>query len=791
LVRKLIVGWGMDEHTLHVLGFFKVLDLLTEGAQSPQGADVCRSLRPARDAASALLALRELEELARAEPVLGPPPLAGIQRVESFLEQARVPGTALDIEALLAVRDTVAGCQRLLDYLEDAASEGPLLGGYAGRMTPLLELIDRFERTFGPRGEVLDAASPRLAVLRSEMKRVREKVLKILGAVLRSHDLEPAVQDEFITNRQGRYVIPLRTDFRGYIQGIVHDRSRTGATFFVEPLETVELNNHLIDLKDEEQEEIRRILVELTRTVGSEAARILENLAVAAHVDALSARLRLARRMRAVQPELLPEPMLDLRGARHPLLALPAGAAVVPIDLRLGGATRLLLITGANAGGKTVALKTAGLLVAMAQAGFFIPAEEGSRIGWFDELFADIGDEQDIERNLSTFSAHIAHLRDILERADRDCLVLLDELGTGTDPTEGGALAMAMLEELLGSGASIVATTHLTGLKGFVFSREGGQNAAVAFDPATGKPLYRLEYGRTGSSNAFDVAERLGFPKQVLDRARAFALPGSDAAAEILQGIDRARAEALRAAQEAEALRAQWEARLAEQKALLEEVRRERDAARTEARRESRELLERLRGELASVIRAFAQREGTQQQAEEALRRAEEELSASFRAELPENRVRGLEAAAAVPGANVLVSSLEKEGVIEAVDPGSERAAVRVGGLRVTVPLRELSPAHRPQRAGTRRSETSVRVVADRGAPEVLVVGFSVEDALARVDKALDDALLRGAAGFRIIHGRGTGTLRKAIRKHLSADPHVSSVRSDEGDEAATWVELA
>lgn len=777
----------MDAHTLEVLDFPRIRELLAEGARSPQGADLCRRLAPAGRREAAERAMAELQALVDLEPSAGLPPTGGLERIEDLLERARVEGVCLDVESLIAVRDTVGGCHRVFEYLEDARAEGSLLGEHAERMAALYDLEDRFGRTLGPRGEVLDSASARLQQIRADLKRVRERVLRTLQAVLRDADLEPAVQDDFVTVRGDRYVVPLRTDFRGFLDGIIHDRSRTGATFFVEPLQAVELNNQLSLLREEEEEEIRRILLELTRWVGFEAARIRQNLAVAAEMDALAARCLLARRLRATRPEFTDAAELRLLGARHPLLEIQDGVDVVPVDLLLGEGARLLLVTGANAGGKTVALKTAGLLVLMARAGLFVPAAEGSRIGWFRDLFADIGDEQDIDRNLSTFSAHVVHLRDILDAAGPGALVLLDELGTGTDPDEGAALAQAVLDALRERGAVVAATTHLASLKAFVYARPGAQNAAVAFDPGTGRPLFRLVYGHAGASNALDVAARLGLPEAVMARARAYATAGGDAAGELLRGIEEAREAARRAAEEADALRRTWEARLAEQEALTREARRERDAARAEGRAACREVLDAARGELREAIAAFARREATQQAAEQALGRAERQLEEALRPEAPpEPPAERLEHPEV--GARVRVESVGKEGVVEAVDPESGRATVRVGTLRLKVALAELL---RP-RAGTVKEPRAggVRVQAERGLPDVVVVGCTVEEALARVDKALDRALLAGVDGFRVVHGRGTGTLRRAVREHLRAQPPVREVSAPEGDEALTWVDL-
>jgi DNA mismatch repair protein MutS2 len=775
----------MDRHTATVLDFPRIQTLLAEGARSPQGAELCRGLEPLPTLEATHRALDELEALIALEPILGPPPTGGLQRVEESLEAARKEGACLEREAVLELRDTVVVCHRVLDYLEDAAAEGSDLGAYAGRIQPLYGLADRFARTFGPRGEILDGASAALQCLRDDLKRLRVRILKVLETVLRDSQVEPAVQDEFVTVRGDRYVIPLRTDFRGYLEGIVHDRSRSGATFFVEPMEVVELNNQLGLVREEEQAEIRNILLELTAWLGREASTLRANIAVVAHLDALGARLVLARKLGAERPQLIAEPLVDLRGARHPLLQSQLGGDVVPVDLHLGQDSRLLLITGANSGGKTVSLKTAGLLVLMARSGLFIPAAEGSRVGWFDTLGADIGDEQNIDRQLSTFTAHATHLRDILQRAGKGSLVLLDELGTGTDPQEGVGLAMAVLETLLDQGAIVIGTTHLAGLKAFAYARPDGQNAAVAFDPDTGRPLYRLIYGRAGTSNALKVAEQLGMPRNVLTKARAYAAGGDEPVSRVLSELEDAKDAAIRAAEESETLRQELEALVAKQQVLVAEARQERDAARADARREALAVIAEARNGLRQTIRAFARRRASQQEAEEDIRRAELTVDQALRRETPTAKTPPPENLS--PGARVGVTSLRRDGVVEAFDDNGRKVVVRVGTLRVTVPVQDLG---RAERAGVNSPRASpVRVEAERVAPDVVVVGCTVDEALARVDKALDRALLAGVEGFRVVHGRGTGTLRRAVREHLVEVPQVRGVRPV-GNDVATWVEV-
>ena len=779
----------MNHHAGEVLEFPRVLSLLAEGAETPQGRAWCLALAPLPPPEAAREVLDEVAALGQLEPELGLPPTGGMQAVEALLDEARVDGSCLEVAALLAVRDTVAACQRVYEYLEEAQAEGSPLGQqYLAQMQPQHELLDRFERTFGPRGEVLDGASPELRSLRARLRQQRAHILRTLEGLLRDRNLASAVQEEFVTQRgTERYVVPLRTDFRGHLDGIVHDRSRSGATFFVEPLEVVGLNNELGSLQEEEAAEIRRLLRALSRWLGAESSVLRGNMKVTAHCDVLRARWLLARRLDAVPPRIAADPVLELCGARHPLLQVQQPEQVVPVDLVLGGAERLLVVTGANAGGKTVALKTAGLTVLMAQAGLYVPAEPDSVVGWFDGVFADIGDEQDIDRQLSTFSAHVVHLREILERSGERCLVLLDELGTGTDPREGVGLAMAVLDELLEQGAVVLATTHLAGLKAYAYSRPQAQNVAVAFDPASGRPLFRLVYGQAGASNALDVAERLGLPAQVVARARRFATGEGEETATLLRELERAREEAVGAAAAAEQVRSDWQRRVEEQRTLLDEARVERDAARREARRDADLVVREARQEFREVVARFARREMSQQDAEVALERGAAQLGDALEPEQPAVALVPLERVA--PGDVVHVSSVGKRGLVEELEQGGRRVAVRVGSVRLWVPCDELSAAPGDGAAPTGLRTARVSVQAERGHPDVVVVGCTVEDALGQVDKALNRALLAGAEGFRVVHGRGTGVLRRRLREHLGVEPQVRSWHPNQGD-AATWVDI-
>jgi DNA mismatch repair protein MutS2 len=779
----------LDRHAARVLDYLRILEVLAGEARTPQGGDLLRTLSTASAPAEARERLAESEAFSSLVETLGWPPVEGMERVDAHLDRAAVAGACLDAEALLAVRDAVVVSARVVEYLEDAGKESSPLGAWAEGQTPLYGLEESFARTFGPRGEILDSASPALARIRAEIKELRGKVLKILQRVLRDTEYEHVVQDDFITQRSNRYVIPLRTDFRGYLNGIVHDHSNSGQTVFVEPMEVVETNNRVNEVMEEEYAEIRRILTALTAAVGAAGPSLRAQIALVARVDALSSKVRFARKLRCVSPEIADEPVLEVKGARHPFLELREGAKVVPIRLYLPEGTNLLLITGANAGGKTVALKTAGLLVLMAHSGLFIPAEEGAKVGWFPEVLADIGDEQDLDKDLSTFSAHMARLKDIFDLSGEGSLVLLDELGTGTDPTQGAALSVAVLEELRRTGARVMATTHLDGLKAYAYGCKDALNAAVAFDPKTGTPLYNLLYGQAGSSNALDVAERMGLPQRVLDRARSISGDSGEGTAKLLREIEEARDEARLERERNAELNRSLERELRSQKELTEEARKERRSAMADARGEAMALIRKMREDLNRVVRELAEEKIKQKDAQSALEEASEKAERRFPKPKPE------EAGVKPPkeiieGAKVFVKSLGKNGIIEGKVSGG-KVRVAVGPMKLFVPVEDLgAPSGEKKQAKVSLPSAGVKVTAEKGDPDVVLIGMTVEDALEAFDKALNKALVSGIDRFRVVHGHGTGALRKAIREKIAATPRVRRAENEENNEAVTWIEI-
>jgi DNA mismatch repair protein MutS2 len=676
----------------------------------------------------------------------------------------------------------------------------------------LLELADAFlsdhpglaediQEAISESGEVLDAASPALGRIRAELRGAHDRLVTRLREIMSAPPFRDVVQDPVVTQRNGRYVIPIRAEARGQVPGIVHDQSASGATLFVEPLAVVDMANRWRTLILEEEREIERILRALSQEVGEQAAALASSVEGLAQIDLARASAGLAAQQRATQPRLvgLPRPagqtVLKLVKARHPLLV----GNVVPISLELGDDFDILLITGPNTGGKTVALKTAGLLSLMAQAGLFVPADEGSVVAVFERVQADIGDEQSLQQSLSTFSSHISRIVRMLRDADSCSLILLDELGAGTDPQEGAAIARALLDFLRERGAYVVATTHYPELKSYAEATPRVQNASVEFDIQTLSPTYRLMIGTPGRSNALAIAERLGMPREVLDTALTYVSPQARETEALLDEIAReravaedARARALKEAAEAATLKVRARALLREAEKKHRDVW---EHAQSEAEEELADLrrdAHRLRLQLQSA-RERGQPEPAREAIESALTMPT--FVAPPAPVVPEPEPEPAAVAVVRPGAEVLVPRLGLPGRVLAIR--DDTVELEVLGRRVHMPIRELEGAMRPTSAERRAAQPerlpTVAVASPRGeVPYQLDLrGLRRDEALERLEQYLEDASLIGMSEARIVHGKGTGAIRQAVRETLRRSQYVSRFAPEpdaSGGDGATQV---
>ena len=787
----------MDEHTLRVLEFGKVLDLLAAETAFSIGRELALMVRPAAGYAAAFELQAHTGELRMLDQMGIDIPFAGARDIRPLIHSAAI-GQALEPAALAEAAQMLRTAWRARGVIEKLRPRIPRLAAIAGTITDFRRFSDAVDEAITPRGEVADSASEVLAATRRELHQAESRLEQRAQAALADALRRGIAQEGLLTERNGRKVIPIKSDYRGQIQGIVHDVSSSGATVFLEPMGVVDAGNQVRELQLAEEREVRRVLQRLSAILGESEDPAMATTMALGELDLLSAKARLGRRLKAALPPpddvdswFKPAGETRIVRGRHPLLR----GDVVPTDLSVGGAYDGVLITGPNTGGKTVALKTLGLLTLMAQAGIPIPCDEGSRFVCYERIYADIGDEQSIEQSLSTFSSHMRNVIAILAKAAPGTLVLLDELGAGTDPTEGAALARAILETLLERGCTIVATTHHGELKAFAHINPRLRNASVEFDLETLSPTYHLSVGLPGQSNALAIAKRLGLEAGVIERAEAHLAPEHFEFEQLLAEIRNEReaaADARRAGDlahsEAEALRLA----LAERRDRIEQ---ERTAILDGAHREAEDAVAEARRELDALRRHAANREFDTRAAEETLRRMDDglaKLSVRAKPARPEpSEHRGSGPRKVLAGDRVHVRDIPQVG--EALSGVGEdgRVEVQFGSIRMKVSVGRIDRVE----VATGESGPKVLVPTGPAVPmELDLRGERTEEALERFESYLDSAFRAGLPFVRIIHGKGTGALRAVIREALSGHPLVRQFESaapNEGGEGVTIALLA
>lgn len=811
----------MDEKTLTTLEYFKILDRLAGYCAFEASANKARALRPVVDILEARRLLAETQEAVQLMVKSSDITIGGARDVRGSVDLAN-HGGVLAPQDLLDIKYTLISARTLARTFDRLGGTYPNLFAIIAQLPPPFGLIDTITRAISDRGDILDSASPKLATIRRDLRIAHDRLLTRLQRIIADPKNTPYLQEAIITQRDGRYVLPLRSEFKGRIRSIVHDQSASGATLFVEPFGVVELNNQYRELLLAERDEERRILWELSQQVAAKGYEISHTVEVIAELDLALARGKYAEDLRATQPVLHP---IDPKGKRHPGTIIRLYQArhplldpkkVVPIDMDLDAQTYALVITGPNTGGKTVSLKTIGLLVLMAQSGLHIPAHSGSEVSLFDSIYADIGDEQSIEQSLSTFSGHITNIIRILEKADRRSLVILDELGAGTDPTEGAALARGILSYILELGITTLVTTHHPELKAFAHATPGVVNASVEFDLATLQPTYHLTIGLPGRSNALAIAQRLGLPEAIIVDARSELSPDDIRADDLLNEIHhqrdltrQARATADKALVEAEKLREELITR-------LDQLEEERRMVLENARVEAEAQVKALQGEIADVRRTLARA----RQPAEALQAIEDKVETlEEMVETPIERVvpdvAGPQRRAIRLGDKVRLRNLGTQGIVSAIS--QDEVEVQVGMLRVRTRLVELELASggivrtfepvwdetSPQKPAKKSPDevmkpdqpvSTGRLLPESPGMELDLRGRRADDALEVLDRYLDAAFFAGMPFVRIIHGKGTGRLREVVRQTLKEHPHVKSFENGgekEGGEGVTIAKLA
>lgn len=782
----------MDDRTLKRLEYNKILERLAGFAGSPLAREKALEIVPVSDSAQIKVWQSETtegRELMRLEPAAE---MGGWYDVREEAGQAG-RGGMLEPEELLAVGSTIGAARRLKKFFQERAERYPLLSAIAGEIGAFGDLDQRIGAAIMPGGEVADTASVALGQIRRHLANAQNQVRSRLDGFIRSAACQKYLQDPIVTIRENRYVIPVKQEYRAQVPGIVHDQSASGSTLFIEPMSVVEANNKVRRLQAAEKQEITKILANLSASVGAVAGDLLASLDAMGRIDLIMAKARYSISLNAWEPAIIDGSRLNIKEGRHPLLE----GEVVPVSINLGQDFDTLVITGPNTGGKTVVLKTVGLLVLMAQSGLHIPAGEGTSLGIFSEVYADIGDEQSIEQSLSTFSSHMTNIVDILRKAGPGKLVLLDELGAGTDPAEGSALAQAILDYLHSMGAKTVATTHYSELKNFAFSSLRVENASVEFDAVTLRPTYRLLIGRPGRSNAFEIAARLGLKRDLVEKARRYMSADQVKAADLISQLEAARQQAQHDREEAARLLEEARQLRAESAKLERETAVRREEIIVKATEDAAALVRGIRREAEETINDLREKISSQaaREREEGIRKARERLADMEGKTRPRPRV-ARHAAGKIPdrvsvGEEFFIPRFNQKGLVVGI-PGDGLVQVQIGAVRVTVSLSDLRHI-----SGGRRSEGAVSLSgmlsakAKEISTQLDLRGMTADEALAEVDKYLDDASLASLPRVYIIHGKGTGALRAAVQRHLKSHRLVKSYRLGEVGEGGAGCTVA
>ncbi len=784
----------MQEKSLQKLEYDKILAQLANYAGFALSREKILELQPSiyeQEAKQNLAETDEAREILRLYPAFT---LGALWDIRAPLKHLEIGGI-LEAENLLHIADFCRAVRQTKSFFSELKGNYPQMSSIGHSLMILKSVESAVEKSIGADGQILDHASERLAQLRRRMRQASERVRERLDNLIRNPNTNRYLQDNIVTMREGRYVVPVKQEYRAQIAGVVHDMSSSGATLFIEPMAVMELNNELAQLGREEQAEIAAILRGLSLLINGFCAEIKANLQFMAHLDFLLAKGKLSHAMDGLAPKIVKGGAIRLNQARHPLID---PNLVVPIDIVLDNKQTAMIITGPNTGGKTVSLKTVGLLTAMALSGLHIPVDEGSIISVFSNILADIGDEQSIEQSLSTFSAHMVNIVDILDIADYQSLVLLDELGAGTDPTEGAALAMAILENLQKRGLRLVATTHYSELKAFAYNHPGFINASVEFDVATLSPTYRLLMGVPGKSNAFEISRRLGLTEHIIEAAGEFLSTEDAEVAALLSNLEDLRRQV--AQEKEEAAKAAAIVTVREKK--LHEANRQAEADKVKiiekAHQDAKKILEDTLAKSKGIYQDIVAKAKTEQEATRAFQEAQRKLKTlkqQLEDELPKPIMAGSAPKNLSLGDYVYLPKLRQKGNVITL-PLNGEVGVQIGAMKLKVKLDELrlSEPEPEKRPTMRKAATGSNIAFSKAQSvdmEVNLHGMDSLDALDTLDKYIDDAFIAGIKTVRINHGKGTGVLKKVVKDYLRKHRLVKSYRQGDYHEGGIGVTMA
>ncbi|SDC88616.1 MULTISPECIES: endonuclease MutS2 [unclassified Candidatus Frackibacter] len=792
----------MREHVLEILEYNKIKERLAKHTTSRLGHKLVVNLKPVSDLQ---YINQRQEEVTAAKKILnreGGVPLGGIRDITEALKKSSKEIT-LDGKELLDIANTLRAGRKLKRYLlglEDEEDEYRTVMKHVVQIKKFQSLERTIQKAVDDQGRVMDSASSKLRNIRRKITNYSQRIKDKLNSILNSSKYKKFIQDFLVTVRDERYVIPIKSQFQSKVEGIVHDQSASRQTVFIEPMAVVKLNNELRSLRSKEEEEIYRILTELTSEVRKKLTGIKETLKLLAFLDFTFAKAKYSQEISGAEPLLNEEQNIKLEKARHPLIPQEE---VVPISVQLGDRFNTLVITGPNTGGKTVTLKTVGLLTLMAQAGLHVPALSGSKLAVFDQVYGDIGDEQSIEQNLSTFSSHMTRIIEILRKAEKNTLVLIDEIGAGTDPTEGAALGMSILEELHNRDINTIATTHYSQLKAFAYQKDGIENASVEFNVETLRPTYRLQMGLPGRSNAFEIANRLGLDHDIIEQARNMLSEEQIQADEIIQDIEESKksiveneADIKKQKEEVEALKEEYKDKLAELKQLKKKIKKD-------AYKEAEEIIDEAKNKVDKVIKEVkTQTEIDRRQIDRAKSKLDRhshqldnrrtDIETELHEEELENAPKGLQ-----EGEQVRIKDLNREGEVVEVLSNKEEVVVQAGPMKVNVDINRLERIDDDEinkstkQVGKSASINRIRSKKSRRiSPKLDLRGLRAMEAKEKTDKYLDDAYLAGISKAEIVHGKGTGVLREVVHDLLEEHPQVIDYRLGQEKEGGLGVTI-
>lgn len=795
----------MDQHSINVLEFIAIIKRVGSYAISKPGRDMCFNISPKSDRGWIERSLFEISQMREAIGIYGSIPLFGLKDITVILLRTKQSGSILNIEDFLAIRGYLDVLNNTIKWLSKGYKAYETLRLYKERIVPLNELNENLERCFEPNGEIKNNATPALAKIRKQLKHKKKEIIDLLESFVKERANQEVLQGDFITIRNDRYVVPIKTQKKTALDGIVHDESDSGATLFIEPIVSVEPQNDYRRLRIKEDEEIKKILFDLTEKVSAVLGDIETNLDTLIHLDFLQAKSIFCETIGGISPIISDKPVIKLKGAKHPLLIYrymnspEIGKEPSAINIELNENCKAIVLSGPNSGGKTVTLKMIGILQLMIQAGLQIPVMDGSELGIFEEVLADIGDEQDIAMDLSSFTSHMKNMVRILYLIKPNCICLLDELGSDTDPAEGAALGVAILEYILEKGALCLLTTHHNGIKAYASMHpESIQNASMGFDPTNMQPTYQLHIGYPGSSNALDICSRLGIPNRIIERAQNVLGAGEIELGALLKRLNQQEIKLREEFAKQEVFNKKIELMKKRYENLKEIIEKRQAKIEKEAQSRIRILVDKGRKEIERVIKELKASDITVN----AAKAAQKEINGIVKGILPRSirkppPIIALDINNIRAGQEVFVHTINKQGIVDEINFKEKKIWVTIGSLRFQVGPKDLgllkaSTSHEPylQKIIIKAPDTQKEKVS----PKIIVVGKRVEDAITEIDKYIDDAILAHLSQISIIHGIGTRVLQRGIETFLLDHPQVVSFRlgkPQEGGTGVTIVELA